>query len=206
MNLFGSANFTNPIQQHVHGGAADDGVFDQDDAFAFQDFPQRRVFGGGFCFASPSAFDEGSARIAIADQAFATRDRQFVGHRIGRRFTGVRNGDNDGVWIIQWNAVVGAFGSSKFFTQSCATEVNTAFIQRAGNVGKVDPLKEAVCFAIGFSKGFDSNAVFGMHDDGMSWWQRLDLVIVKAQVQQRDAFAGGGKQGAFLDVAHRFDA
>ena len=70
VDLFGSTLFVDSAQQDFHCRTADNGVFHQDDSFAFQHFSQRSVFGFGQLHSLLlGILNKRSARVAIADQA-----------------------------------------------------------------------------------------------------------------------------------------
>ena len=91
-----------------------------------------------------AAFDEGAAGVAIADQAFAAGQSQVKGHRVGRRFAGIGHRHDDRVFGVERHAAIGQFGSRQFFAQPRAAEVDAAVVQRAGDIGEIDPLEKAV--------------------------------------------------------------
>src|SRR5690606_38399382 len=95
-------------------------------------------------FARSPGLDERPACVAVTDQPFTAGDAEFIGHRVGGGFAGVRYRDDDRIVTIEIESAVGAFGFGQFFAQPCAAEVDAAVIERAGDVGEVDPFKETV--------------------------------------------------------------
>ncbi len=117
MNLAGPALFANAADQHFHGRRADDRVLDQQHAFALQHFAQRRVLGFDLALAVGAPFDEGAARVAIADQSFQRGNLELESHRVGRRLAGVGHGHHDRVFVDRHR-----FQPGQFFAQAlCGT-------------------------------------------------------------------------------------
>ena len=84
--------------------------------------------------------------------------------------------------------------------QGRARQVNATVIERAGNIGEVDPFKETMRSGSPGSEPFTTHTVV-LDDDHLARFQGMHFL--EAQVQERHAFAGGGEQRSFLRIAKR---
>ena len=94
-------------------------------------------------FGAVLAFDERAADVAIADQPLDGRHAQLEGHRVGGGLAGVRHGDDDGV-AVERHRAERLFLPGQLLAQRRAGEVDAAVVERAGDVGEINPLEEAV--------------------------------------------------------------
>ena len=138
MNFPGSPAFPKLGDQGPHRGRANDRVLDDHNPLATEHLGQRRVFQTGLV-GPVGALDECPAHVAVAHQAFQTGDPQFEGHGGGGSLGGVGDRDDDRV-VVDGDS----FESRQFFPEGLASHVDAAVIERAGDVGEVDPLEEAV--------------------------------------------------------------
>ncbi len=106
----------------------------------------------GFALAVAAGFDKGAAGVAIANQAFERWHLQAEGHGVGRRLAGVGHRHDDRVVVDRHR-----LQPSQFFAQRLAREIHAAVVQRAGHVGEVDPLEEAVPSARLLGETLDRN-------------------------------------------------
>ena len=200
VDFLGPAQLFDPPQKHSQSRGPDDRIFHQNHPFAFQNFAQRSVFRLGLAFPVAAAFDKRSPAVAIADQAFHAGNFQGVGHGVGRRLAGIGHGHDHRVGIDGQR-----FQPGQFFAQRLARQIHAPIVQRAGHVGKVNPLEKTMCMPRTGGERLDFQLAVG-NDDGMARRNRFDLFRRDAQVQQGHAFARRGEQRSVDGVAQRLDA
>ena len=142
--------------------------------------------------------------VAIADQAFHRLDAELEGHRIGRRLARVRHGDHDRV-LVQRHAPVLQLQPRQFHAQLGSGQVDAAVVERAGHVGEINPLEEAMGPPVAGREPLDLKSAVGGDGDRLAGQQRLDILRLESQVQQGHALAGTGEQRPFLGIHQRFD-
>src|SRR5258706_392920 len=79
----------------------------------------------------------------------------------------------------------------QFPSQRRAGQIHAAFIERAGDIGEVNPLKKTVRRRLSGGEAFDARRLVILDDDHFAGFERANLA--EAEVEQRHAFAGGGK-------------
>ena len=80
----------------------------------------------------------------------------------------------------------------QFLAETFARQVDTSFVECAGDVGEIDPLKKAMGTSRTGHKLFDFQ--FSILDEHcVSRWNVFDGILFESQISQSDAFAGCGK-------------
>ena len=198
MNLAGPAELANSLEQHLHRRRADDRILDQEHLFALEHFAQGRVLRSALA-AVAGAFDKRAARVPIADQALDHGNFELVGHRVGGSLARVGHRDDDRVGVDGRRLEPG-----QLLAQLLPREIDALPVHRAGHVGKVDPLEEAVGPAGRPGEGLDLEAAL-VNRHGLAGQQRADTLGLEAEVEQCHALAGGGEQRSLLGIAQRPD-
>ena len=127
------------------------------------------------------------------------------GHRIGRRFGRVGNGNYDRVFVDFDQFPLFGFQFGQFLAQFGSRKVHAPIVQTAGDIGKVNPLEEAVSLSGIFGVLLDFD--FTVDDrNRVSRFERFNFAAIESQIQQRHAFAGRRKQRTSDRIAHRLDA
>ena len=200
MDLPSESQRPHPAQQHLHRRAPHDRILDEDHPLALKHLAERRVFRFGFLPTARGAVDERAARVTVADQPFHRRDREPVGHGVGGRLARVGNGHDDGVGVDGDRLQTG-----ELFTEPLPRQIHAAIIHRARDVGEVDPFEEAVGLLRALGEPFNAHAL-AIDDERHARLERPDRLGRKADVEQGDALAGSGNEGAELGIFHRPDA
>ena len=200
VDFLGFALFADFLDQFAHGGAADDGVVDEDDFLALHDVRESGVFGAGADFAI-GPFDEGSSDVAIADETFQAGDLHLVGHAAGCCFGGIGDGNDHDVRILR----VEGFLSGEFFAEAFAGQVDATVVEGTGDVGEVDPFKEAVGGAWRGSVAFDGEFAI-LDDDHLTGREVTNVIFVDSQVADGYGFAGGHEHRPIEGVTKRTNA
>ena len=86
-----------------------------------------------------------------------------------------------------------------------SSQVNASFVQRAGDVGEIDPLEETMSRSVGFCKGLDFYLAINDRRH-MTRRKGHDLFTLESKVQQRYILAGRSENAAIKRVAHGFDS
>ena len=197
MNFTSATDFLDLAHQRLHRGRADNRIFHQQHAFPFENFGQRRVFLTNL-FGAICSLDKRAADIAIANQTFQRGHVEIVGHGVGGRFGRVGYRDDNRVTID-----CDGFAVGQLFAEPFPREINAAVIQRAGDVGEIDPLEKAVGAALFRLDKLLHRKLTVFDDDCLAGLQTLNTRRLKTHVRQRNAFAGGGKQRPLFGVAQR---
>ena len=200
MDLPSESQRPHPAQQHLHRRASHDRVLDEDHPLALEHLAERRVFRFGLLPTARGAVDERAARVTVADQPFHRRDREPVGHGVGGRLARVGNGHDDGVGVDGDRLQTG-----KLFAEPLPRQIHAAIVHRARDVGEVDPFEEAMSLLRALGKPFDADALT-IDDERHARLERPDRLGRKAEIEQGDALAGSGDEGAELGIFHRPDA
>ena len=159
MNFAGEAQLADAFDQDPHGGRADDGIFDQENAFAFEHFSQGGVFGLGFFLPRSAALDKRATAVTVANEAFQAGYVQLICHGVGRGLAGIGHGHDDRILV---DGLV--FQKGQFLAQGLAGEINAAAVHRAGHVGEIDPLEEAMGLSRAVGESLDVELAVGDGD------------------------------------------
>ena len=195
MDLARSAAVADLVHQGPHGRRADDAVLDQQHALAGQDFGQRRVLEPGLGGTVGRALDERPADVAVAHQPLDRGNAEREGHRVGGGLGGVGHRDDDRVGVERH-----VFQPGELLAERRPAQVDRAVVERAGDVGEVDPFEEAMRLARRRSKPLDPDSV-AVGDDQRPGLERAD--VAEAEVGQRHALAGGAEERTMLGDAER---
>lgn len=195
VDFAGAAFLAELVDEGFHRRRADDGVLDEQNAFAFQDLRQGGVFDAGFVGAV-AAFDEGAADVAVAEQAFETGDAKLEGHAVGGRLSGVWDGNDDCVAAI----VDAVLKAGEFLSQLFTDEVDAAVVEGAGDVGEVDPFEKAVGTLGRLGEALHAKDAV-LDDCGATRGDILDGGFRESEIGEGDAFAGGTEEWSLDGVA-----
>ncbi len=159
MDLAGAAAVADLVDQGAHRRRADDAVFDQQDALAGEDLGQRRVLEPGLGRAVGRSLDERPADVAVAHQALDRGHAQREGHGVGGGLGGVGHGHHDRVGVERH-----VFQPCQLLAQRRPAQIDRAIVERAGDVGEVDPLEEAMSLPRRRRKPLDAHPLVIGHD------------------------------------------
>ena len=138
MNLPGPSLLVEPARQRLQGGRPHDGIFHQENPFALQHGGQGNVLGSDAALPRISGLDEGSAEIAVADNAFHARYAHMVRKGIGRGLGRVGHRHHDAILVdllvLQRGQVLAGGGPRP---------VHTFAIDITGDIGEIYPLEKA---------------------------------------------------------------
>ena len=154
-----------------------------------------RVLEPGLGRAVGVPLDEGPADVAVPHQTLDRGELQRERHRVGGGLGGVGDGDDDRVGVERHVLQPG-----QLLAQRRAAQVDRAVVERAGDVGEVDPLEEAVGVPGRGGEPLDPDAV-AVGDRQRARLERPD--VLEPEVGQRDALARRGEQRAVLGDAER---
>src|SRR5262249_682157 len=137
------------------------------------------------------ALDERAADVAVADEPLDRGHLQGERHCIRRGLARVRNGHHDGVIRVDAHAASLDLLLREFLPESGPREIYTAFVERTGDVGEVDPLEKAVRRPAFLREALYRELTI-LDENHLARLERFDLP--EAEVEQRNAFAGGGEE------------
>ena len=98
-------------------------------------------------------FDERAADVAVAHQPLDRGNAQLEGHGVGRRLGRIGHRDDDRVGVER-----NVFEPGQLLAQGRSAEIDRAIVQRAGDVGEIDPLEEAMRLARRGGEPLDANS------------------------------------------------
>ena len=157
---------------------------------------KRRVLEPGLGGAVGGALDERPADVAVAHQALDRGDAQREGHRVGGGLGRVGHRHDDRVGVERH-----VLQPRQLLAQGRPAQVDRAVVERAGDVGEVDPLEEAMRLARRRRRTARS---------ARPWrWPRpacpgsSERIFRKPEVGQRHALAGRAEERAVLGDAER---
>ena len=151
-----------------------------------------------------AALDERAADVAVADQPFDRRHAQLEGHRVGGGLAGVRHRHDDRVRRRAARGPAPAPAWPAPCPEPRPRQVDAAVVERAGDVGEVDPLEEAV-------RGAAAARRSGRWRSSPSWMRIIspgssDWILRKPRFSSATLSLAAANSGPSCGVAQRPEA
>src|SRR5207253_10640742 len=100
---------------------------------------------------------------------------------------------NDGGLVSQRHFSSEQLQPRQLITRRSAGEIDAAVVERAGDIGKVDPFGVAMRPPLAFGEG--ANIEVAVDDgDGMTWLERMNIFRLEAEVEQCNTFDDSSDQ------------
>ena len=171
------ANFTNLVDQHAHRRGTYNRVFDQQNFLALKHLGERRIFHRGLGLAVVAPFDKCgglSTGCGSIPQCLARPAEKAIASAAALLVSGT---GTTIVFSSRSRSSSRANSSPRVF----ARQVDAPFVECAGHVGKIYPLKETMRPSGVIAEAFDANFSVGDRNR-LACRQRLDRISLETQI------------------------